>query len=206
MPATASPTRATPRRATKTPTLVPTTEPDHDPSPAPAAPTDVPSPESPEPTELNLIASLFSDTLALEDLARAHGLSLRALIAWAERRDIASLRRSMRELADDRADLIVSRARTAAAHKLKSFVESAKADETTRKACVDLLRLRSAQSAAIPEPNSTDAPPGSDEGEAGTDTDDDLLAKLDRLARITHAPRLTADDDRDLDTPPSGAD
>jgi hypothetical protein len=203
MPAAASTTRATPRRATKTPTLVQTIDTEPHPRPAPA---DTPPPESHEPTELNLIASLFSDTLALEDLARAHGLSLRALIAWAERRDITCLRRSMRELADDRADLIVSRARTAAAHKLKSFVERKETDETTRKACVDLLRLRSAQGAAIPEPISNDATPGSDTGEAGADTDDDLLAKLDHLARITHAPRLTTDDDRDLDASPSGAD
>ncbi len=153
-----------------------------------------------DPSESELIASLFSECDALDDLARAHGLSLRALIDWAERRDVLALRRSMRELADDRADLIVSRARTLAAHRLRTLVNSSSSEETSRKACIDLLRIRRSSAAAEPSAPTVEADP-SDADE------DDLLSRLDALALASNEPRHRAttaahtDDDG-----PSGAD
>lgn len=141
------------------------------------------SAEPPEPTEHNLVCALFSETVALESLAKEQGLTLRALLAWAERRDVADLRRSMRELADDRADLIVSRARTAAAHRLEHLTSQAKSEETARKACVDLLRLRPAAS-PVSTPDPADDPAPEDETDA-----EDIIAGLDRFASHTHAPR-----------------
>lgn len=154
-------------------------------------------------SELSLIGGLFSQTSALEDLARTHGLTLRDLLAWAERPDVLALRRSMREVADDRADLIVSRARTLAAHRLTALASGAANDETARKACVDLLRLRAPSGAALPEaPTMPDADP---HDSASDTSDDDLLSGLEALARATHAPRQPKAAPQDVASP-CGAD
>lgn len=107
---------------------------------------------SAEPTEQNLLDALLSPEASLDALARRHTLTLRGLIAWAEQRDIVRLRHAMRRLADDRADLIASRARVIAAHRLADLAsdDHEAHKETSRKACVDLLRFRCAAPEAPP--------------------------------------------------------
>ena len=78
---------------------------------------------------------------SLAEVARLHGMSIPAMLTWARMPMNHRTLRAIRDLTDVRTDLIVSGARSEAAHALRRLaVESASA-ETQRKACVDLLRL-----------------------------------------------------------------
>ncbi|MFN3166029.1 MAG: hypothetical protein ACE37H_03080 [Phycisphaeraceae bacterium] len=90
---------------------------------------------------LDDLASAEYDVLSL---ARRHGLSLDALIAWADRPETRRALSGLCVLADAQAQLLLSRYRLAAATRLIAQV-TAEADalpaEQVRKACVDLLKI-----------------------------------------------------------------
>jgi len=82
----------------------------------------------------------------LARVARSHGLSMRELAHWASTGAGAEAISALRALARARAALAVSRARADAARALARLARGA--DDTARKACVDLLRLPDAEPAA----------------------------------------------------------
>lgn len=89
---------------------------------------------------LDDLAIAEHDVLSLAD---RHGLSLDALIAWAQRPDTRRALAGLCVLADAQAQLLLSRYRLVAASRLIAQV-TAEADalpaEQVRKACVDLLK------------------------------------------------------------------
>jgi hypothetical protein len=87
-----------------------------------------------------MLEDLLSRTLDLAPIAARHDLDVESLGSWAARPEIAAALERVRRLADQRADLIVSRARTGAAHALLSLATTGEG-ETARRACVDLLKL-----------------------------------------------------------------
>ncbi|MFM9959191.1 MAG: hypothetical protein ACKVZJ_14095 [Phycisphaerales bacterium] len=175
------------------------------PDPAVAAPVDPaaqPAVKLPvAPTEQNLLEALLGTEASLDTLARNHTLTLRDLIAWAEQRDIVRLRHAMRKLSDDRADLIASKARVEAAHKLNKLANADGADaaskETSRKACVDLLRFRCSAPAEIidagTDPSADRDAPASAEADAERAAEAAFLAALEREARAAAEALTRAD-------------
>ena len=116
----------------------------------------------------------------LARVARAHDLPLRDVALWASTGAGAEAVSALRDLARARAALAVSRARADAARALARLARGA--DETARKACVDLLRLPDADPARAP---------------AVTTPDDDLSAEearawLDALETLGAAPTSPA--------------
>lgn len=126
-------------------------------------------------TESALVGALHSDTLGLDELAERHALTLRQLTDLAQRPDAADLLSRTRRLADERADLIISRARTGAAHRLLGLAHDDDNKETARKACVDLLRMRRPEDHA----GTVDAIPGAGPREIEDDADHAARAALD---------------------------
>lgn len=134
-------------------------------------------------TDADILRELFSNSLELEPLAHCLGIGVRDLANWADRPDTAALLTGVRRLSDERAELIVSRARTGAAHRLLELAQADDNPETARKACVDLLRLRDpagahastggAQPATLPTTVTAEA--------------NDLLGRLDELRRHAEA-------------------
>ncbi len=126
-------------------------------------------------TESALVSALHSDTLGLDELAERHALTLRQLTDLAQRPDAADLLTRTRRLADERADLIISRARTGAAHRLLGLAHDDDNKETARKACVDLLRMRRPED----HPGTAGATPGASPREIDDDADHAAQAALD---------------------------
>lgn len=88
-------------------------------------------------------------------IAQRHGITLAQLTSWASRQTTAKQLGQVRRLADERAALVVSSARVAAAHALRGLALDAEHPETARRACIDLLKLDSRpveHEAKAPEP------------------------------------------------------
>ena len=88
-----------------------------------------------------LINDFTISPVSLGDLARAHRMTIPALAKWAGAPINKRMLEAIRDLSDTRTDLIVSHARTEAAHHLRRLASESDSAETQRKACVDLLRL-----------------------------------------------------------------
>lgn len=102
-------------------------------------------PESPDAAaRRERLSALLSGAPDLDAVAAALGLTLDALLAWASAPDSGAMLRAVRRLSDDRAELIASKARSGAAHRLLELALHAASEEVARKACVDLLRFRDA--------------------------------------------------------------
>ena len=119
-------------------------------------------------------------------IAARMNLSIEVFAQWAARSDIAALLLQLRRLTDQRAELIVSRARIAAAQALLRIAITPDGKETARKACVDLLNMR-----AEAPPGATDTPRTPEPEHATLDTFHVLLEKLGES--LEHHPHPTAE-------------
>jgi len=122
-----------------------------------------------------LIDDFTINPQSLADLARAHRMTIPALAKWAGAPMNRRTLEAIRDLSDARTDLIVSHARTEAAHALRRLAVDSESAETQRKACVDLLRLGIAPAPArarAPKPAPAD---GAHEAEA---VDHDALRRV----------------------------
>ena len=138
-----------------------------------------------KPTAESLLRALHAGT-DLVRAARAHHLSLGDLARWSASGPGAEAIAALRVLAQARSALAVSRARADAARALARLARSADANETARKACVDILRL--------PEPDpGARADDADGDGDYNTLSPDEARAWLDALETLG-APRERAPD------------
>jgi hypothetical protein len=138
----------------------------------------------PEPDPELLMDDFAQSPRSLAELARMHRMSIPSMLTWARVPVNQRTLRAIRDLTDARTDLIVSGARSEAAHALRRLAVESDSAETQRKACVDLLRL------GLPAPASKQRgarePSTSGAAEAGTDGDA-LRRVLDAMAERTDA-------------------
>jgi hypothetical protein len=118
--------------------------------------------------------SLMEDLIAAQhdllSLAREHGLDFEALSAWANDPANVARVRGLCLLADMQAQLLLSRYHVHAVSRLVQLIGDQNADDLSRRACVDLLKLDlTGDGAPLPA------------GGAGDATDDQ--ADLDSLRR-----------------------
>lgn len=88
-----------------------------------------------------LIDDFTLSPLSLAELAQSHHMSVLDLARWAADPPQRAELHAIRDLSNTRTDLLVSHARTEAAHALRRLAAESASAETQRKACVDLLRL-----------------------------------------------------------------
>lgn len=88
-----------------------------------------------------LIDDFTLSPLSLAELAQSHHMSVLDLARWAADAPQRAELHAIRDLSNTRTDLLVSHARTEAAHALRRLAAESASAETQRKACVDLLRL-----------------------------------------------------------------
>jgi len=138
------------------------------------------------------IQALYGGRTDLRRVARDLGLSLVDLAAWARAPAGAAAIASLRRLADHRAALALSRARTDAAKALLRLARDRDAKETARKACVDLLRL------TPDEPAPTSPPPTGFADEELTPEEADAWREA-----LEHIGRRTETDQAPAETQPS---
>jgi len=110
----------------------------------------------------------------LADLARAYRMTIPAMLSWARVPLNQRTLRAIRDLTDARTDLIVSSARSEAAHALRHLAVASESAETQRKACVDLLRLGVPASPA----RAKGAKDASTDSGANAATDPDALRRM----------------------------
>lgn len=89
----------------------------------------------------DVLSRLMAGEIDPAELARDVGMSLRELIAWSARPDIATLLAGAIRLSDLRVQMLLCKFRTNAALHLIGIASQKEPSETSRKACVDLLRI-----------------------------------------------------------------
>jgi hypothetical protein len=123
-------------------------------------------PRKPEALRRRVLEELLDADCAPAELAGKIGLSLEELSTLGRDDRIVDALRGLVELAEIRAQVLLSRYRAHAAIRLIAIANAEEPSELARKACVDLLKmdldhLRPAESDEEPSPN--DAPPAPDE-------------------------------------------
>lgn len=110
-----------------------------------------------------LVSALTGEEDGVEEVAARMGVTLGALVARLESAEVMSMLSGVCRAGHERAELVISRARAAAARRLLELARDGSNPETSRKACVDLLKHR-------PSPATGDAAAhvNEDELDAGT--------------------------------------
>lgn len=144
-------------------------------------------------TPESLAQSLYSRRGELGSIARRHGLSLDELARRSALPEFSSGIASLRALAEERAAVLLARAKADATRLLLGLASGSGSDETRRKACVDLIKADTGVATAIREDAQEDD--ASSHGAAAS-----LLAMLERLgdpAREMLAPTPGSDASRE---------
>jgi hypothetical protein len=95
----------------------------------------------PEDIELMLV-DLANATSPPASLARKHSMPLQSLAQWSTTSCALPALHALRTLADAQASLVISRSRAQAAKRLLRIAADRENPETARKACIDLLNVK----------------------------------------------------------------
>jgi hypothetical protein len=91
-----------------------------------------------------MLMDLARATSTPASLARKHKMALRSLAQWSSSSCAIPSLHALRTLADAQAGLVISRTRAQAARRLLRIANNDNNPETARKACIDLLNVKTA--------------------------------------------------------------